>query len=140
MRLYQIDDNKELLEVVTRSRYQIMSNRETKDSVDEFYRLALMTDQQVAWMRNGAITNWQAAMDEWMSVQKLEKLQRLDDSWRGYVAQLHYEHYLNNKEAQLMLSKTQITKRIVDTQDTKAETRERIERYLGNKQSKGDEE
>ena len=95
-----------------------MSRTETKRSIDDYYARAMAGDEMHAWYRNGVIANWQLAMNGWLAEIQTNKVQRLDNQWRSYVAQLHYEHYLLNRQAMTRMQIQHVWGRISEFSST----------------------
>lgn len=131
MRLKQIERNLDLLNTLKLSIPRAMSRTETKRSIDDYYARAMAGDEMHAWYRNGVIANWQLAMNGWLAEIKTNKVQRLDNQWRSYVAQLHYEHYLLNRQAMTRMQIQQAEEQIAYLNDELAQTQINIERYIG---------
>lgn len=131
MRLKQIEKNLDLLDTLRLSTPRAMGRTETQQSIDDYYTRVLASDGVYVWYRNGVITNWQLAMDNWLADQYLPKLQRLDNRWRAYVSQLHYKHYLYNRLALTRLQIQKARQQMVYLKDELAETQSTIERYIG---------
>lgn len=130
MRLIQIDKYDRLFETLRLSTQRAMSRTETKRSVDDYYQRAIAGDEGYAWYRDGVITNWQMAMNEWLADTRIAKVQRVDTGWRGYVAELHYAHYLSNREAVVRLQIQQGNEQLAYLKDEIAKTQLNIERWV----------
>jgi len=135
MRLKQIERHLDLLNTLKLSTPRAMSRTETKRSIDDYYARAMAGDEMYAWYRDGVIANWQLAMNGWLSDIQTNKIQRLDNQWRSYVAQLHYEHYLLNRQAMTRIQIQTADEQMAYLEDELAQTQINIERYIrGNDQ------
>jgi hypothetical protein len=136
MRLHHLEHQQTLSDHTQRTvSDKPLSNSDTKQNIEQWYKAAFQTAQTPYWIADGVITDWQASLNDWFSSIKAPKLQLLDSKWLRYVTQLHYIHYLKSQQSHLDTRAAELDEQRANVKLLLANAEQQAEQILSGKKT-----